>query len=448
MTASKLGASLGATGPLSPTAKRSDVILRRSASAFRRGAFQSPERRQDQYVWERDDSVWVMGAIGGKLLRKVDGVGAGTDSTASHARQHHARQRRSAASVNTDVNTDHSDDIGWAYRCATAPAKQEDFSPNAILAVEVPAVARRPRCQAMEGEGDAKCGCLCAKYDPLLALPLLLFDRVEMAKEVIVCARSLLQREDAKKQLQLYHGATPAMFQPLYELTTYRGTAHFLLRYKLRDQGKQVALDHLRGATDFEAVARQLDILEYAVNARLLPALHRWCEEYLAIKAARAAQEAKEAQAAKEKAVLERVAAIGQQQEQQPKPGNAVPEITMYPGPFKGAAGATAGTTSAPRLQMPKIPLGLRPAVCCKCGHGEAWHRKPREDLPSEEAEPLAGGLLLPTERAKTPKSPGRKTQRQAPTFSLMGGRLVLSQAGASSLGASKSSPLLPQKPA
>lgn len=186
-----------------------------------------------EFPWNSNEDVWVMGSIGEDLLQKLKQCGL-TSGSQSPSESHRTK-------------------------LALEPA-----SPN----------ERKQRCQARPH-------CSCERYCPVIALPFTLFSREEFQSDFLTAAGEILAQADWSRQ-----DAIPSDFiMDMVESTAvddrpFAGVPCHIASYRLRAEKRSrvAAKDRGRGA-----VVR-LDRIEFEVNQAVLPLLLRFCEEYRAVK--------------------------------------------------------------------------------------------------------------------------------------------------------------------
>eukprot|EP00747_Dinoflagellata_sp_TGD_P069686 gnl/TRDRNA2_/TRDRNA2_156234_c1_seq1.p1 gnl/TRDRNA2_/TRDRNA2_156234_c1~~gnl/TRDRNA2_/TRDRNA2_156234_c1_seq1.p1 ORF type:complete len:425 (+),score=69.26 gnl/TRDRNA2_/TRDRNA2_156234_c1_seq1:56-1276(+) len=330
-----------------------------------------------KFVWEGDDTVWVMGALGDSLLRKLHSL--------------------------------------------RLPDKVEE-RPQTTTS-EVVTLERRQRCQArlqiVHGTGCPD-DCGCPRYSPVVFLPHSLVNKLELSLDIATAARQMLTSATypsgtCANDFQLDIQDTANL--PLWRCDL-KGHAMW---YRVRPDRKAAATAAGRGST-------QLDTAEFEVNCALLEQLLQFCEQYCSIKIAQKVEAAKtEADEAATKANVKanlgrlgrvhspkapvRSAKVGQ-----PPTAPTSPPLSPMgaPSPSGDKGSPTkAETSNGAEITKPEKPAKPKvepPKMLCRCGHAEVWHTRDQglaicepclpdrpQSRPSDEASPPQAGMMSTT---------------------------------------------------
>lgn len=267
--------------------------LMKSMSSTAKPQMQSPwvqkQVEDSRYTWEDEDDLYVMGPVGEKLLSQI-----------------------------------------MAKKLPDAPTPQPPQEPP----VGTLGLTRRQRCE-MRIPGSTSAACCCKRYDPILEVPIELFDKLELTRDFRLAARRIVEELDLP---EFCPGIQRTDFEFIIEDHTIPGarsalaplgctslrwasekaevekrlavdgrvaevktqghhTAHFRLRRQKRHFAAEKAGWHFKGGA-----LSALDGVDYEVNVILLPELLRWCEEYRGTKMALEVEHArKEVEASIEK---------------------------------------------------------------------------------------------------------------------------------------------------
>jgi len=375
--------------------------------------------------------VWVMGQIGTDLLDKIDSVPSSPTAVAG------------ATSASPKVS-----------RAASGPTEQ-----------------CRLECQSagwMNG-GDA---CSCDYYDPHLLLPLTSFSKIEMARDIQVAARQMLNECDIKDENnRAVRGqdfvvviedlprpsnapGSPKKRMPGMPyagndgLPTLGGSTLCCRMKRGQHLRSSVAEADESGIVTRESLSKaRLSSTEYIANQILLPQLHKFCDQYRAVKLARTLDadrdEAEKRKKQPWKAKGRKIDTLG-------RPGSPQAEtgLNRVSPPSPNVKSPTNYATP-PHLDQPAdnahslADILERPHILCRCGHAELWHRRPSNPIQLKGSEAGARGpppslrVSVPWKGRALPTDNGNK----AGSVSLNGGKLVFSQAGSATLQSSASAP-------
>lgn len=251
---------------------------------------------------------------------------------------------------------------------------------------------RRLGCQVGAGDESA-CSCLCARYDPVLVVPLSLVDKIELNNDLRPTARKLLNEANVGASLRRGGLERGDIFLEAHE-KRYPGLplAHRVC-FKVRRE-KLLWLEESAGIYLTDTVMEQVEKSEYEINVKMLPDLKKWIERYRSVKLTRRGEAAR-------KQALD----INQDLE-------ALEE--------KRSASPGGSSFGAPKYLDPDVHAFKavrdgppRAIIVCRCGHAEVWHEKP----------PAFCGLCSPSgaaSRVSTPSTAATATARLGDTASLL----------------------------
>mmetsp|Transcript_63538 Transcript_63538/g.160313 ORF Transcript_63538/g.160313 Transcript_63538/m.160313 type:complete len:457 (+) Transcript_63538:102-1472(+) len=360
-----------------------------------------------RFVWENDDGTWVNGTLADRYLRNL---------------------------------MLHGEPETTAMRVAR-PMSPTDIARSS---------ARRGRCQVGHGSESA-CGCLCPGYDPVIAVPLSLVDKIELNNDVRPIANQIVSEANIGASLRRAGLERDDIVLEAFEKQYPRLPLCHRVRFRAREE-KRLWLRESAGLYLADSVEEQVEKSEFELNVKMLPDLRKWLERYRSVKLTRLGDAAR--QFAKDCNLdAERL-----QDSMQDSPGRQ-------------------DSSSGPKFIDPDVAVAkayiagpARPVMLCRCGHAEVFHEKPQDRLGSPQGivgqakvSGTAGSLTMPAVLPPGPDSLMKTLPAQGPAVfsmiadkgkpqppprsrsepSISGGRLLLRAAGQRAVDSDASSTAL-----